>query len=516
MIGDVAVTVIFPESSGSIDLQTETWSSGRRDTCVNEIRAGLTWWEGREPGANLHFNLYTYGSRSTGYEPIGRPSTDDDLWIGEILTGLGFTSDTWLDQVAALNSYVRDYYHTDWAYTIFVADSYNDSDGKFTDGWSAYSYLGGPYLVMTYDNDGWGIANMDYAAAHETGHIFWATDEYDGSPEYSGYLNVRDSDGASCVMNSNYWTVCTATKGQIGWRDTDSDSILDPVDTLPDSALQPYLPNPTNGNVLTYYGTVGDVPLPNNNPKYWSSGVAVSLNTIQAVQYRIDNGSWYDASSVDGAFDERGEEFTFTTPPLPDGSHLVQTRAQNSAGNWESSYSADTILVETNPTITISTTGLVSNYPATVHYWQSGVAKMATTYGVWSSVVDRGSLVSIDNAVAVSSTERYSTNAATSWTANQIATYAVPYHHQFRAGVSVLTAGTSHTDLDATNCAALAYYQFGSAVTFDLFDAQSFNDWVDMGSSASLVNPSSGSTSTHRWYCPGTTSWTVSNWTEPL
>jgi hypothetical protein len=168
-------------------------------------------------------------------------------------------------------------------------------------------------------------------------------------------------------------------------------------------------------------------------------------------------------------------------------------------------------VVETDPTITISTSGLVSSYPATVHYWRSGAAKTATSYGTWSIEVDRGSLVSIDSTLAVSSTERYSTNAATSWTANQTATYAVPYHHQYKTDVSVATAGTGHTDLDATNYVALTYYQFGSAVVSNLFDAQRLNDWVDGGSTASLASLSSGSTSTHRWYCPQTTSWTISS-----
>jgi hypothetical protein len=220
MIGSVAVTVIFPESNGSIDSQTETWSAARMDTCVNEIRAGLTWWESQEPTANLHFNVYSYGSGSTGYEPINRPQDDEGLWISQILTGLGYTSGTYFDQAAALNSYVRGYYQTDWAYTVFVVDSYNDADGMFSDGsWFAYSYLGGPFLVMTYDNDGYGIANMDVVAAHETGHTFWATDEYNGVTEYSGYLNRPDSEGANCIMKGQVnWNLCSATKGQVGWR----------------------------------------------------------------------------------------------------------------------------------------------------------------------------------------------------------------------------------------------------------------------------------------------------------
>jgi hypothetical protein len=512
MIGEVAVTVIFPESSGSIDSQTETWSAARMDTCVSEITAGLTWWENRAPGGNLDFNIYSYGSRSTGYEPINRPQDDEGLWISQILTGLGYTSGDYFDQIAALNSYVQGYYQTDWAYTMFVVDSYNDSDGEFTDGYSAYAYLGGPFLVMTYDNDGYGIANMDYVAAHETGHTFWATDEYNGVTEYSGYLNVQDYEEANCIMHEALnWNLCSASRGQIGWRDSDSDNIPDPADTFPDTALQPYSPDPTDETVLAYDGTVHDVPLSNLNPKAWSSGQDVTINTLTAVQYRIDGGSWHSASSTDGAFDSGSESFLFTTPPLSDGTHLVETRAQNSVGNWETSYSSDTIVIILTSTITISTPGLVSTHPATVHYVQAGVPKTATTYGTWSDDVDSNSTVSIDNAVTVSSTERYGTNAATSWLATETATFTVPYYHQFNPAISVAAAGSGHTDLGITNSATLTYYRFGAAGTFNVFDSQSFSDWVDVGSTVSLPSTSTASTAAHRWYCPATASWTVND-----
>jgi hypothetical protein len=65
--------------------------------------------------------------------------------------------------------------------------------------------------------------------------------------------------------------------------------------------------------------------------------------------------------------------------------------------------------------------------------------------------------------------------------------------------------------LDATNHAALTYYRYGSSGTFSVFDAQSYNDWTDVGSTASLSNASSGSTSTHRWFSSGTTSWVIND-----
>ena len=139
------------------------------------------------------------------------------------------------------------------------------------------------------------------------------------------------------------------------------------------------------------------------------------------------------------------------------------------------------------------------------------MAKTDTTYGAWSSSVDYGSTLSIDNTVAVSSTERYSTADTTSWTVTQAATYSVTYYHQLKPTIAAIAAGAGHTDLSATNYATLTYYSFGSAGTFNVFYAQSFDDWVDMGSTASLSNATSASMSTHRWYSSGTTSWVIND-----
>jgi hypothetical protein len=174
-------------------------------------------------------------------------------------------------------------------------------------------------------------------------------------------------------------------------------------------------------------------------------------------------------------------------------------------------YGVTVIRLSYSVTITVETSGLVPSYPATVHYVQAGVPKTATTDGPWSDNVDYGSTVSIDNPVAVSSTERYGTNAETSWTATETATYTVPYYRQFKPTVSAVAAGTGHTDLSNTNYVTLNYYRFGAAGTFNVFDAQSFNDWVDTGSTTSLSSTSSASTLTHRWYAPETTSWTVND-----
>ena len=182
---------------------------------------------------------------------------------------------------------------------------------------------------MTYDNDGWGISRMHQVLAHETGHIFWATDEYDGNNEYSGYLNVMDNEGSGCLMDTCALCLSSGTKGQIGWRDTDGDSILDIIDTNPDTNLIPYSPDPTTSTTLVYTGSAIVVPYPNNNPQISCSGNDVTINTISNVEYRVNSGTWKNANPVDGTYDTYKEHFTMTIGPLTPGTYTLDARAIN-------------------------------------------------------------------------------------------------------------------------------------------------------------------------------------------
>jgi hypothetical protein len=239
LVGDVAVAVIFPESDGTIDPNRETWAAGRIDACMDEVAAALDWWEIQEPRANLDFHIHSYGAQTTGYEPITRTPDDEGLWIAQIMGKMGYKSGTtYFDQVAALNSYEMSRQGADWAYTIFVVDSYNDADGRFSDSWFAYSYVGGPFLVMAYDNGEYGLGRMHLVCAHETGHIFGANDEYDSRSERDSPSGARYDQEPACIMEScsSDAIVCPATRAQIGWKDEDCDNVLDPTDTAPNTA----------------------------------------------------------------------------------------------------------------------------------------------------------------------------------------------------------------------------------------------------------------------------------------
>lgn len=359
LMGSVAVGVVFLESNGTVDLSTEDWTSNEESQVVNEIQVALNWWSSQNPSAGVSFNLTVNYDVPTSYEPINRPQTDEGLWISEAMTYLGYPGDDYFTQVRDYVNDLRNNTGTNWAFAIFVVDSSNDSDGKFADGqYFAYAYLGGPFLVMTYDNDGWGIDNMDRVAAHEIGHIFYATDEYNGETEYSGYLNASDVEGSGALMDNSAWFLSEGTWEQVGWRDSDGDGIQDILDTFPHTELVLYPSNLTSNSTLNYAGYATEVPYPNSNP--YGTGRDVTINIITKVEYSIDSGEWLEASPVDGAYDEAVENFTFTTPPLASETSTIEVRGTNSVGNVEPSNATHTVTIDT----TYPVTSLNYSYPS--------------------------------------------------------------------------------------------------------------------------------------------------------
>jgi hypothetical protein len=346
LIGRVAVGIILPESDGSVDPSTEDWAEDERTLVLSEITAALNWWAAREPNAHLTF-VYDDGTATpitTGYEPISRHYTDESLWIAEVMTRKGYTGSSYFDQVRRYNNALRDVHHTDWAFTIFVVDSSNDSDNRFADNYFAYAYLGGPFAVMTYGNNGYGPDNLDAVAAHEIGHIFLALDQYYSAYQpctrRSGYLGIENQNSryGDCLSNqlsimsdqiSAYRAAAVDeyARGQLGWRDSDNDGILDPLDTTLNVVEADHATDPGRPNVLIFTGRVQDDPYPSPLRR------STIINTIEQVQYRVAGGDWLDAQPVDGAFDTYTEAFTFTTDPLPTGDLEVDLRVIDSAGN---------------------------------------------------------------------------------------------------------------------------------------------------------------------------------------
>lgn len=355
MAGSIAVGIVLVESNGATDPSTENWDSGEKQTIFNEIVSAMNWWATLEPRANLSFvyDDHFTSPLPTNVEPINRSYTDQKYWIKDTMGALGYTSSSYFTRVRDYNNDLRDTYQTDWAFTIFVVDSSNDSDNRFSDGYFAYAYLGGPFMVMTYGNNGYGSYHMDAVAAHEMGHIFHALDQYAGARQScdrkSGYLDIsnQNSQYGNCALNagsimrgqvSPFYTnlIDSYAAGQIGWRDSDNDNIFDPLDTdLPitiDSFSQ-------TGNTITVAGAANIIPYP--SPRRTS----VTINKLTDVKYRFNDGGWQSSSAGDGKFNSTSETYHFSTNITTPGLHTLQVAATDSAGNMSGAYATKSVAI---------------------------------------------------------------------------------------------------------------------------------------------------------------------------
>lgn len=326
MLGTVAVTLFFVESDGSIDPNSYTWNPTHQQDTINRSMSGLSWWSRQATayGKSVSFTVFYYSATSAetqqGYEPIRHSTSEDSLWINPIMAKLGYNSGDRFARVAAFNTWLRSWAGTNWAYSVFIGYNPSSAADKFTDGYAAYvPYLGAPYTQMLFRNFG-NETNFGLVLAHETGHIFWACDEY-YEPGYGGCAPQSNPCSTSCAANgprpgvtngncqscnpnpsackmlaSEQDAVCPFTRAQIGWNqqstfsktpfDFDGDRKTD-IAVYRDSDGYWHITKSSN-NTTTYrlWGVrnLGDVPVPGD---YDGDG-----KTDYAV-YRNSDGYWH-------------------------------------------------------------------------------------------------------------------------------------------------------------------------------------------------------------------------------
>lgn len=211
--GSVAVGLIIVEGPGN-DLR---FDGAERVKTVAEVQNGLSYFASTQPSAGLSF---TYDIRVVQVDVPPEPDVPDreSLWREPALRQLGYDGSR-----ASVGTYVEDLrqkFGTRWAFCAFIT--------KYPLFWFAYaSALGGPYLVMDYANDGWGVENIDRVFAHETGHVFCAPDEYGacgGGGAYGRWGKPNDNceatapdGGVPCLMKGNSFSMCVYTPAHLGW-----------------------------------------------------------------------------------------------------------------------------------------------------------------------------------------------------------------------------------------------------------------------------------------------------------
>lgn len=236
MTGTVALTVFFVESDGSgTDPDTYTWTEQDMQDYINAVNNGLAWWTEQSYNHTdcwvAFLVRYVPGTDprcQQWYEPVLHPSTDQVNWVGLVMDNFGYTTGTTTTKVNSFNTWQRAEYGTDRAYSAFVAYNPSPASNRFTNGYAAAAYWGGPYAYLLFRSFDWEVEEV---FCHETGHIFFACDEYyDGGYGgcsgcgvcYNGVINgncEKDGCGAGkdCMMYNNTFKLCQYTPGHIGW-----------------------------------------------------------------------------------------------------------------------------------------------------------------------------------------------------------------------------------------------------------------------------------------------------------
>lgn len=335
MLGDVHVTVVLMESDSTMspfDVSTEDWTAGEIADVKSRVTTGLNWWkETLDAMPDVRDGLLTFdidfqyadSPVHTGYEPIRNRSNMFSTWVKDFLQPQGFDqSSNYQVNLRAFNNAQRIAHNSNWAFTIFVVDDSNDlltdfttnsggqiiSDGRgrFASGGSfsqSFAFAGGIGFVMPANRP-------PEIVAHETGHIFWALDEYGSSSStlHRGYYDTSNYNAASnpaddfvqqdSIMAAGYLvenafaahTSSTSSLETIGWKDSDGDGIFDVLD-VPFSLTGTGNFSPTN-SVFHFTGNSKVRTFQNKNPTPASLQDDITINQIDQAEYSIDGGAW--------------------------------------------------------------------------------------------------------------------------------------------------------------------------------------------------------------------------------
>lgn len=419
LAGKVAVGVIALESHPGTIGHRENWTSDELTDVRNEIVAGLAHWTAWAAGAGVPLEFVVDVNRDAiiaagepdflaidpvviPYEPIVESSGQYGFWAKDALIAkypdpVGVT-ETAQDKAYRYIKDLRANTGADWGFVLFVVDSSQDTDinpGAFSDGQYITSPTFGPLALMTYNNGTRGIANMEWVTAQLVARMFGAGfQREDPSFQVGGcgsttkkfgylgianlYCGVPNPGGLEPNPRLMYERISggepdSITKQQLGWRDIDSDGIIDPLDTRPSVLFSPYYQDPTPEKILIYSEAgdrkyrAYDNPLPAavclNRPtdecfhSYYHDvthdDLAITINKITMVQFRIDDNLWsedveYLAAAQDGDFDSDYEVYIITTPSLDGGKRKIEARARNSVSNYSKAMS-DNITISDAP-----------------------------------------------------------------------------------------------------------------------------------------------------------------------
>jgi hypothetical protein len=370
--GDILVQMVLPESNGLYDAEEEDWTDEQISSAVSGAVAGMLEVQGQFPSMPVHLVFKDYPRAETGYEAIKYPMNYDTGWIMDVIGRLDPTTPDTSPQVRvhAFNMRNRIEMGTDFVFTGFIVNS-EHAPGHIFHGadYTAYATLGGPYNITPYPAGrdpnfigDWLVFSQIFQ--HETGHIFWALDEYLGSPGFcngrSGYLNWDnlnkltqrpDGEVVDCTLNGPHdclmqnaarqdigrpW--CRWSQGQIGVIDRDGNSFPDIFEAAPrvEFAAAAAETVDTPNAVIDF--KVISTAVSNKNPLQ-SPGERIDYAApIAGAKYNIQGLGDRSFDPLDGDWDEIEEDAQLRLNGLPVGSVTVSFKAKNSVGYWSGDF----------------------------------------------------------------------------------------------------------------------------------------------------------------------------------
>lgn len=247
------------------------WTQAAVDEVTNRSINGYRFWGdvGQTYGKNVVFTVVAYSPTNLIYKPLlevpvepvkyvgsaARPGTTenyDSLWIDPVMTKFGYSLGEEFSSVRAYSEASRAGGYYSSAFCNFIAnneeaplDTTWATYGGGTNGNGSYTYLGNFEVTLSDPNAR--RYTVDAVAAHETGHVFWACDEYyqpghatcdcavcnnppgsnDDRPPGTGVPNANCENGCSgpfsaCIMKDNGAAfpnrqICTFTAQHIAW-----------------------------------------------------------------------------------------------------------------------------------------------------------------------------------------------------------------------------------------------------------------------------------------------------------
>lgn len=389
MDGSVAVALFLLESNGAIDPNVYSWSSDDTTSAVSQTLEGLTWWVEQSRAFQLarplQFTLFTYQPTDAAcqipYEPVLHPAIDAVFWIDKVMTNLGASAGDTATRVGAFDETLRQEHNTDWAFSIFVGYNPAGAPTSFTDHRASWAYIGGPYVQSLYHSFGWPLSRI---VSHETGHIFYACDEY-FQPGYQTCScscapdirrealngNCQDAscnpNSTACMMRLNEPAMCAHTAAQIGW-----------INGLPP-------PPPTAPISL-----VATPSSPTEVSLVWQDTSSSTEGHATGFQIERRGGSSAEFSLlVTVPSDGTGAPTYKDDTALPNTAYAYRLRAFNAAGQSAYSNEASAITPAVASTLSIGTTS-IPDAIVEVSYNRALVASGGKPDYTW--LIDSGSL----------------------------------------------------------------------------------------------------------------------------